>query len=124
MTTPTREYPFEHIPLGIGYYTVFEAARLLKERPRNIRRWLGGYTYRTDRGEEVKIPPLWTPELPAFEEHVELGFRDLIELRFIYMDASTTNASGDPLRIPVKSIEGSPAAFRHSISRSHRPKPM
>jgi hypothetical protein len=34
-------------------------------------------------GKEVKIPPLWTPELPAFEDHVELGFRDLIELRFV-----------------------------------------
>jgi uncharacterized protein (DUF433 family) len=83
MVALTRKYPFETIPLGIGYYTVPEAARLLKAKPRSITRWLGGYTYRSESGEEVKVPPLWAPELPAFEDHVELGFRDLIELRFV-----------------------------------------
>ena len=29
------------------------------------------------------MPPLWTPELPANDHHLELGFRDLIELRFV-----------------------------------------
>jgi uncharacterized protein (DUF433 family) len=34
------------------------------------------------------MPPLWTPQLPAHEHHLELGFRDLIELRFVkaFMD--------------------------------------
>jgi uncharacterized protein (DUF433 family) len=68
--------------LGIGFYTVPEAARLLKIRPLNIRRWLGGYSYA--HGETtLKMPPLWQPQLPAYEHHIELGFRDLIELRFI-----------------------------------------
>jgi hypothetical protein len=30
------------VPIGIGDYTVPEAARLLKVEPRNISRWLGG----------------------------------------------------------------------------------
>jgi uncharacterized protein (DUF433 family) len=32
---------------------------------------------------------LWTPELPRFGDHLEIGFRDLIELRFIkaFLDA-------------------------------------
>ena len=29
------------------------------------------------------MPPLWQPQLPAHERHIELGFRDLIELRFV-----------------------------------------
>jgi len=70
------------IPLGVGYYTVPEAARLLKTSAINIRRWLGGYTYR--EGDKVHaVAPLWTPLLPAFDNHLELSFRDLIELRFV-----------------------------------------
>ncbi|MDA9443059.1 hypothetical protein XH98_28965 [Bradyrhizobium sp. CCBAU 51745] len=74
--------------LGIGYYTVPEAARLLKIRPLNIRRWLGGYSY-THGDKTIDMPPLWTPQLPAYDHHIELGFRDLIELRVIksFLDA-------------------------------------
>jgi uncharacterized protein (DUF433 family) len=74
--------------LGVGFYTVPEAARLLKIRPLNIRRWLGGYRY-THGDETVDMPPLWKPQLPAYEHHIELGFRDLIELRVIksFLDA-------------------------------------
>ena len=68
--------------IGVGFYTVPEAARLLKMPPLNIRRWLGGYTYRK-KGEAVAMPPLWEPQLPAYDHHIELGFRDLIELRVI-----------------------------------------
>src|SRR5947209_6675362 len=70
-------------PLGIGYYTVPEAARLLKTPAVNIRRWLGGYKYSKGHDEFV-MPPLWTPQLPRHDDHLELGFRDLIELRFVY----------------------------------------
>jgi uncharacterized protein (DUF433 family) len=69
-------------PLGIGFYTVPEAARLLKIPALNIRRWLGGYSY-TQAGQIVRMPPLWEPQLPGSEHHIELGFRDLIELRVI-----------------------------------------
>lgn len=72
----------ENVPLGIGYYTVPEAARLLRVPARNVNRWLGGYTY-TSKGVETEMPPLWQPELPAFGNHIELGFRDLVELRFV-----------------------------------------
>lgn len=68
--------------LGTGFYTVPEAARLLKIPPLNIRRWLGGYTYK--QGEkEVKMLPLWSPQLSGNGHHLELGFRDLIELLVI-----------------------------------------
>ncbi len=71
------------VPLGIGFYTVPEAARLLRIPVINIRRWLAGYPYKTRDGERRVMPPLWTPQLPAYERHIELGFRDLIELRFV-----------------------------------------
>jgi uncharacterized protein (DUF433 family) len=75
-------------PLGVGFYTVPEAARLVKTSQLNIRRWLGGYTFRTG-DKTVRMPPLWRPQLPAYDHHLELGFRDLIELRFIkaFIDA-------------------------------------
>lgn len=84
----TRTAPVDSVPLGIGYYTVPEAARLLRMPARNISRWLGGYTYKRN-GLETEMPPLWEPELPGFGDHRELGFRDLIELRFVkaFLDA-------------------------------------
>lgn len=35
------------------------------------------------------MPPLWTPQHPSITDHLELGFRDLIELRFVkaFIDA-------------------------------------
>jgi uncharacterized protein (DUF433 family) len=79
---------FEDIPIGIGFYTVPEASRLIKTPARNIRRWLGGYSHKNG-GEVSEIPPLWTPQIPKLNEHIELGFRDLIELRFVqaFIDA-------------------------------------
>ena len=68
--------------LGIGCYTVPEAARLLRAPALNIRRWLGGYTYR-DHDSKTAMPPLWATQIPQIEEQLLLGFRDLIELRFV-----------------------------------------
>jgi uncharacterized protein (DUF433 family) len=70
------------VPLGVGYYTVPEASRLLKIAPRSIYRWLGGYKFEAEN-RTVTMPPLWIPELPAHDHRLELSFRDLIELRFI-----------------------------------------
>src|SRR5689334_21702630 len=70
------------VPIGIGYYTVPEASRLLKIPPKNINRWLGGYRYEFAK-KTYEMPPLWQPDLPQYDHHIELSFRDLIELRFI-----------------------------------------
>ncbi|MBE7157362.1 MAG: MerR family transcriptional regulator [Rhodospirillales bacterium] len=76
------------MPLGIGYYTVPEAARLLRIPSRNINRWLGGYRF-PGADKATEMSPLWEPQLPRGERHIELGFRDLIELRFVkaFLDA-------------------------------------
>ena len=79
----------EQTLLGTGFYAVPEAARLLKTPARNINRWLGGYSYERD-GQKKCMPPLWNPQLPRDDDdHIELGFRDLIELRFVaaFIDA-------------------------------------
>lgn len=72
----------ERIQLGIGYYTAGEAARLLKMPVLNINRWLRGYNYKY-RGATHHSEPLWTSELPSYDNKIELSFRDLIELRFV-----------------------------------------
>jgi uncharacterized protein (DUF433 family) len=70
------------ILVGTGSYTAPEAARLLRTPARNINRWLGGYSYRRG-GKEQHVPPLWESQLSIIEEHLEIGFRDLVELRFV-----------------------------------------
>ena len=72
----------QQIALGIGYYTVPEAARLIRMPARTVNRWLGGYSYSSE-GRRVQMAPLWTPQLPQRDGRLELGFRDLIELRFV-----------------------------------------
>ncbi|MCX7899524.1 MAG: hypothetical protein N2444_05495 [Methylocystis sp.] len=72
----------EIVPVGIGYYSVPEASRLLKIPARNINRWLGGYAH-NNHGRLIHIPPLWSPQIPRFGDRIEIGFRDLIELRFV-----------------------------------------
>lgn len=67
--------------VGVGLYTISEAAKLLRSNPRTIRRWVEGYSYRRN-GEKSHSAPLWRPDF-ALDEGVELSFRDLIELRFI-----------------------------------------
>jgi uncharacterized protein (DUF433 family)/DNA-binding transcriptional MerR regulator len=67
--------------VGVGLYTINEAAKLLRSSPRTIRRWVEGYDY-CRGGEKTHSAPLWQPDL-SIDDDVELSFRDLIELRFI-----------------------------------------
>lgn len=73
---------------GTGIYSVQEASRLINVPSRDIRRWLFGYHYRKTPDEaasRVDVAPLWEHELAReeFDEDV-IGFRDLVELRFIH----------------------------------------
>ncbi|WP_376091259.1 hypothetical protein ACE7GA_21395 [Roseomonas sp. CCTCC AB2023176] len=74
--------PVRPSPLGVGFYTAPEVARLLRIPAKNINRWLGGYQFSTGE-RDVEMAPLWEPHLPRGEKHLELSFRDLIELRFV-----------------------------------------
>ncbi len=76
------------VPLGVGSYTAAEAAALVGVPARNVSRWLGGYSYRHG-GNERRMAPLWSTQLDMIDDRLELGFRDLIELRFVkaFVDA-------------------------------------
>lgn len=68
--------------IGIGLYTAAEAARLLRSPAQSVRRWMAGYCY-SSGGSQRWMEPLWTPQIPRIDGELELGFRDLTELRFI-----------------------------------------
>lgn len=64
--------------LGVGAYSVSEAARLIGAQPALLRRWVLGYQH----GDGRAHPPLWTLQYDIDEAPI-LGFRDLIEARVV-----------------------------------------
>jgi uncharacterized protein (DUF433 family) len=71
-----------HSLLGMGVYTVPEAARLTGVPAPTIRRWVTGYTF-TRNGIAHASPPLWESQIAPIDNAVALGFRDLLEVRFV-----------------------------------------
>lgn len=69
--------------LGIGIYSVPEAARLTGVSADSIRRWLWGYRFRSRHGSDLFSRPLWQPQIPVIDSVKTLGFRDLIEIQFV-----------------------------------------
>ena len=71
--------------VGIGLYTVDDAARLAEVTPARVRGWVQGY----DRGKPAHDKPGRTRPamightLPNLEGRIALTFRELIEVRFI-----------------------------------------
>ena len=73
---------FDDTLLGVGLYTVPEAARLIHEQARDLRRWVFGYHYKGRDAAQKTSPPLWQSQL-AGTGLEGVGFRDLLELRFV-----------------------------------------
>ncbi len=69
--------------IGVGLYTVGEAASLTGTSAQSIRRWIGGYKFRVGDGDR-SMPPVWKSDLDKVDEHVALSFLDLMEIRFIH----------------------------------------
>ena len=68
--------------VGFGIYTLAEAARLSGVSPQRIRRWLVGYKY--SHLEEVRSqPPVFRGQIEPFGSKLELGFRDLLDVRVV-----------------------------------------
>jgi uncharacterized protein (DUF433 family) len=67
--------------LGLGVYSVPEAARLTGVSSRRIRRWVQGYSY-VEGGTAHTSAPLWRRQI-ASEDSLILSFRDLLEVRFV-----------------------------------------
>jgi len=68
--------------LGIGVYTVPEAARLTGVSAPRIRRWLTGYTF-TSRATQRSSAPVWQRQVVSSSGELVLSFRDLLEVRFV-----------------------------------------
>lgn len=68
--------------LGVGIYSVADAARLTSIHAQRIRRWLKGYTFSYD-GKVHTSPPVWERQLPDVDGTLALGFLDLMEVRFV-----------------------------------------
>lgn len=62
--------------IGIGLYTPAEASRLLAVPAARIARWLRGHSI-----EDRAYNALWQPEVTLGDNHIYLGFRDLMEVR-------------------------------------------
>ena len=66
-----------------GIYTVPEASRLTNVSVGRIRRWIRGYSFKTRNKERHLSSPLWRGEWEPIDHSWALGFRDLIEIRFV-----------------------------------------
>lgn len=84
---------------GVGIYSFSDAARFIGTESRELRRWMKGYSTRRD-GEAHDYAPLWHSQL-AETEIDGIGFRDLIELRFVRLFVS----AGVPLHLIRRTIE-------------------
>lgn len=84
---------------GVGIYSFADAARFIGSEARDLRRWMQGHTA-TRNGEKHTYGPLWKPQL-AETDIDGVGFRDLIELRFV----RTFIESGVPLILIRRTIE-------------------
>lgn len=69
--------------VGVGVYTIPEAAILSKVPARTIRRWVGGYSYHRPGGSAHHSPPLWRQQIQPRDGEIALSFRDLLEVRFV-----------------------------------------
>lgn len=71
-----------HIPgLGMGFYTLPQAARMSGVAAKSIRRWLKGYRY-AYRGHDVRQPAV--VDAPGLEGFPDIAtFLDLIEVQFV-----------------------------------------
>ena len=68
--------------LNTGIYGIAEAARLTKVSPGRIRRWIRGLDFRKDL-ERRPSDAIWIGALSPMDGKVELGFLDLMEIRFV-----------------------------------------
>jgi uncharacterized protein (DUF433 family) len=68
--------------IGVGLYSVGEAAQFTGVPATTIARWVKGYARRR-RGDRVEYPALMPSSLEPLEGKVALSFRDLMEVHFV-----------------------------------------
>lgn len=113
-------------PLGLGVYSIPDAARLVRADLRSIRRWLFGHTYsrpaKGDTGhpseerERHHLAPLWEPQYdPEDLGEQVIGFLDLLELRVVRQFVS----HGVPLAVVRRCLDTARDVFGadHPLTR-------
>jgi uncharacterized protein (DUF433 family) len=77
--------------LGAGIYTIPEASRLTRVSATRIRRWMKGYDFKTKK-ERHHSKPVWTGQFEPLDGKIAVGFRDLMEIRFVkaFIDAGVS----------------------------------
>ncbi|HWA85894.1 MAG TPA: DUF433 domain-containing protein [Opitutus sp.] len=102
------ETPF----LGAGIYTIPEAARLSGVSAARIRRWLKGYGFKTRKARHHS-PPVWNGQLDPIEGKLAIGFRDLMEIRFVnaFLDAGVSWKTMRAAHVAAKAKLGSDQPF-------------
>lgn len=68
--------------VGIGVYSMSEAAHLTNVPVQRIQRWISGYKY-THRDEQRTSPAVWKSDLGEVGGRRVLSFLDMMEVRFI-----------------------------------------
>jgi uncharacterized protein (DUF433 family) len=68
--------------LGIGLYSITDAAALSGVTSQRVRRWVRGYSY-TYRGTIRHSKPVWELSIPVIDGTICLSFLDLIEIQFV-----------------------------------------
>jgi uncharacterized protein (DUF433 family) len=68
--------------VGLGVYSVAEAAQLTGASPAAVRRWMFGYHYRYKDAERSQ-PAVWKADIDPVGGQITLSFLDLMEVRFI-----------------------------------------
>lgn len=73
-----------HEMIGTGIYPLPQAARLVGQEPRYVRRWLRGYSWKYKDGRS-RSGPLWHTQFEGEQtpSGEVIGFRDLLELRMV-----------------------------------------
>uniref|UniRef100_UPI003F8149BB DUF433 domain-containing protein n=1 Tax=Xanthomonas sp. 0924 TaxID=2835534 RepID=UPI003F8149BB len=84
---------------GVGLYSFADAARFIGAETRELRRWMQGYST-TRAGSRHEYGPLWVSQVADFQLD-GVGFRDLVELRFIH----TFVDAGVPLLLIRRAID-------------------
>lgn len=105
------KFSAQHMYDGSGMYSLREAARLVQAKSRDLNRWLFGYHYQKGRGEKsirAFSAPLWKTqvELAEYDELV-IGFRDLLEVRFV----RAFIAHGIPLIVIRRCLESAQSIY-------------
>lgn len=79
---------------GLGLYSFPDAARYIGAKSSELRRWVLGYEHASARGDKSFSPPLWKSPVASLEID-GVGFKDLLELRFV----RTFREAGVPLQL-------------------------